>query len=131
MQSHAFAIIATAAVLASGTAFAQSTNSGASSGTSPQTSQSTQSLPQAIRQKLENQGFTNVQIVPGSFLISAKDKNGDPVNMVIGPHSAMMFTEISPSQSGTTGSGSQNSSGSMNQNSSGSTNQNSSGGTRK
>jgi len=52
----------------------------------------TQTLPQEIKQKLESQGFSNVQVVPGSFIVSAKDKQGDPVNMVIGPHTMMMVT---------------------------------------
>ena len=69
--------------------------------------QSTQSLPSEIRAKLKQDGFTNVQVVPGSFLVSAKDKNGDPVTMVIGPNSMMMVTEApnsNKSGSGTTGS---------------------------
>lgn len=51
-----------------------------------------QSLPLEIKQKLEKQGFTNVQVVPGSFIVSAKDKDGDPVNMLIGPNSMMVMT---------------------------------------
>lgn len=53
----------------------------------------------ALGQKLQSQGFTNVQVVPGSFLVSAKDKDGDPVNMVIGPHSMTMFTSTSANES--------------------------------
>jgi hypothetical protein len=58
--------------------------------------QGTQSLPQQIEQKLERQGFTAVEVVPGSYLVSAKDQEGDPVMMVIGPHSMSIFTTISP-----------------------------------
>ena len=54
--------------------------------------QTTQSLPQKIKQKLQQQGFSDVQVVPGSFIVSAKDKDGDPVNMVIGPNSMMIMT---------------------------------------
>ena len=68
--------------------------------------QPTQNLPAQIRTKLEQDGFTNVSIVPGSFLVSAKDKNGDPVTMVIGPNSMMMLTQVPASNSSTTGSGS-------------------------
>jgi hypothetical protein len=35
----------------------------------------------------------HVNVVPGSFLVSAKDKCGDPVTMVIGPNSMMMLTQ--------------------------------------
>lgn len=66
--------------------------------------QTAQNLPQEIKDKLKSQGFTNVQVVPGSFLVSAKDKDGDPVNMVLGPHSMTMFTMISPDERSTTGS---------------------------
>lgn len=68
-------------------------------------SQSTQNLPTEIRSKLQQDGFTNVQVVPGSFLVSAKDKNGDPVTMVIGPNSMMMLTQVPGSGNATTGSG--------------------------
>lgn len=71
---------------------------------SAQTSQNAQSLPQQIQQKLKSQGFTDVKVVPGSFLVSAKDKEGDPVMMVIGPHSMTVFTMHSSDRS-TTGSG--------------------------
>jgi hypothetical protein len=79
-----------------------------SSGSESQKSatQPTQNLPAQIRAKLEQDGFTNVSIVPGSFLVSAKDKNGDPVTMVIGPNSMMMLTQVPASNSSTTGSGS-------------------------
>ena len=68
--------------------------------------QPTQNLPAQIRAKLEQDGFTNVSIVPVSFLVSAKDKNGDPVTMVIGPISMMMLTQVPASNCSTTGSGS-------------------------
>jgi hypothetical protein len=69
--------------------------------------QLSQNLPKEIQSKLEQDGFTNVQIVPGSFLVRAKDKGGDPVTMVIGPHSMMMLTQMpNASNNSTTGSGS-------------------------
>jgi len=76
--------------------------------------QPTQNLPEQIRSKLQQDGFTNVSIVPGSFLVSAKDKNGDPVTMVIGPNSMMMLTQIPNSSSSTTGRGSGSSTSSKN-----------------
>lgn len=51
-----------------------------------------QRVPQQIRDKLTEQGFTDVQVIPGSFLVSAKDKNGNPVRMLIGPNSTSVLT---------------------------------------
>jgi len=69
--------------------------------------QTAQALPQKIKQKLQQQGFSDVQVVPGSFIVSAKDKDGDLVNMVIGPNSMMMMMTSSqvsgtPNSSSTT-----------------------------
>ena len=63
-----------------------------------------QPMPAQIEKKLKDQGFSNVQVVPGSYIVSARDKQGDPVTMVIGPHSMTMFTTVSTGD--TTGSGS-------------------------
>jgi len=46
----------------------------------------------------------HVNVVPGSFLVNAKDKSGDPVTMVIGPNSMMMLTQAASSKNATTGS---------------------------
>ena len=59
--------------------------------TAPQTAQN---LPQEIRAKLKDDGFTNVKVVPGSFIVSAKDKRGEPVTMMIGPDSMVMVTQV-------------------------------------
>jgi hypothetical protein len=84
-----------------GAALAQSGSTTAST-----QAQTTQTLPQEIRQKLSKQGFTDVKVVPGSFIVSAKDKDGDPVSMVIGPHSMTMFTFTSAGNGSNTGSSS-------------------------
>lgn len=48
-----------------------------------------------MRQQLQNQltkaGFTDVTVTPSSFYVHAKNKQGDPVAMVIGPEG---FTEV-------------------------------------
>ena len=49
-------------------------------------------LPQQIRSKMQNMGFSDVQVVPGSYIVTARDKDGDPVTMIIGPHSTTLFT---------------------------------------
>jgi hypothetical protein len=73
-------------------ASAQTANTSSNTTASPSTTTQGQSHPVEIKQKLEKQGFTNVQVVPGSFIVSAKDKDGDPVNMLIGPNSMMVMT---------------------------------------
>ncbi|ARN79762.1 hypothetical protein [Methylocystis bryophila] len=56
--------------------------------------QNAQNLPQELKQKLTSQGFTDVKVVPDSFLVSAKDKQGYPVTMLIGPDSLTVFTMV-------------------------------------
>ena len=55
---------------------------------------------------LQQSGFTDVKVMPDAFLVSAKDKSGDPVTMLINPNS---MTEVigtnAPAQSGATGAG--------------------------
>ncbi len=80
------------------------TQPGQSKGNMGTQATSGQAMPAQIEKKLKDQGFSNVQVVPGSFIVSARDKQGDPVTMVIGPHSMTMFTTVSTGD--TTGTGS-------------------------
>lgn len=77
-------------------ALAQSPSSSQSTATAPSSpaQASNQSLPDKIKQKLTAKGFTNVQVVPQSYLVNAKDKDGDPVTMLIGPNSMTVFTVV-------------------------------------
>ncbi|MGA2999612.1 PRC-barrel domain-containing protein [Bradyrhizobium sp.] len=43
---------------------------------------------------LQQSGFTNIKVVPDSFLVQANDKSGNPVTMFIGPDSATEFTTV-------------------------------------
>ena len=52
-----------------------------------------QDLPKKIQEKLTEQGFKDVKVVPGSYLVSATDKNGNPIMMMIGPDSMTMITQ--------------------------------------
>jgi hypothetical protein len=104
-------VLTMAAVIGLGIGVANAQSSPGSTGTATGSQSSTQNVPQEIKQKLTADGFTNVQIVPGSFLVSAKDKNGDPVMMVIGPHSMTILTELPSGNSSTTGSNTNSSSG--------------------
>jgi hypothetical protein len=67
--------------------------------------QSTQSIPAELQNKLRDAGFSDVKIVPSSFVVQAKDKQGYPVLMQISPDSMTMLTAV-PANSSTTGSGS-------------------------
>jgi hypothetical protein len=71
------------------------------------TSSSHDSLPQELRQKLQQAGYKNIEIVPGSYLVNAQDAQGNNVMMRIGPTSMTVLTEASAnsSSSPTTGSG--------------------------
>jgi hypothetical protein len=60
--------------------------------------QNQQSLQSRVKMNLEQAGFTNVQIMASSFLVQAKDKDGNPVMMVINPDSVTSVTEISGGQ---------------------------------
>ena len=66
----------------------------ASAQNSPQ-GQHQQSIQARVRNNLEQAGFTNVQIMPSSFLVRAKEKGGNPVMMVINPDSVTAITEVS------------------------------------
>ena len=47
--------------------------------------------PQKLREKLAADGYTDVKIAPGSYVVSAKDKDGHKVMMMIGPTSMTMM----------------------------------------
>lgn len=59
-----------------------------------------QVLPRKIREKLEAQGFQDVRVTPGAFLVSTRDKDGQRILMMIGPTEAteMKVPDEHPSQ---------------------------------
>ncbi len=71
-------------------------------------------IRQQVKQDLEQAGFTNVQVMPESFLVRATDKHGRPVMMVINPNSITAVTAMGNGQSGSSSSGSSNSNSTMN-----------------
>ncbi len=73
--------------------------------TSAESTQAPQNLPQSLRQKLSSAGFSDVNIVPSSFAITAKDRDGRPVMMRITPNSMFFLTEIPMVSPTTTGTG--------------------------
>jgi hypothetical protein len=88
MLIRAFVSALAAAALACGVAWAQS----------PQPADDAQNLPQKIHDDLVSRGFTDVHVVPQSFLISAKDKTGKAIVMLVGPNSMTVLS--APPQSG-------------------------------
>jgi hypothetical protein len=101
---------AAAILLASaGMAFAQAPQSQPAPNASVK-DQATQNQPkQPIRQQVQDNlaqaGYTDIKIMPESFLVRAKDKSGNPVMMVINPDSITAITDLGPrtSNSATTG----------------------------
>ncbi len=63
--------------------------------------------PMNIRQQIQSQlakaGYSDVTITPSSFYVRAKDKQGNPMAMVIGPDSFTEVTEMAPKAATTTG----------------------------
>jgi uncharacterized protein YdeI (BOF family) len=107
------AIVATTILLASGMAVsAQTSNSAPATGrsaTSPnapaassvqdqKNSAANEPLRQQVRDNLAKAGFTDIRIMPTSFMVRAKDQSGNPVMMVINPDSFTEVTAISPSK---------------------------------
>ena len=56
-------------------------------------------LSQKLRDDLTKAGFTNITIMPSSFLVRAKDSEGDPMMMVINPNSITEVTAQAPAAS--------------------------------
>ncbi|HEX5445897.1 MAG TPA: hypothetical protein VFW87_18865 [Pirellulales bacterium] len=73
----------------------QGTNQGSNLGMNmnEQDSQGRQ-LRQHIRQSLAEGGFTDVRIVPHSFVVHARDRDGNPVMMMITPSSVTALTAV-------------------------------------
>ena len=66
-------------------------------------SQDNQSIRQQVKNNLEQAGFSDIKIMPQSFLVRAKDKDGNPVMMVINPNSVTAFTEYKGQPNNPTG----------------------------
>jgi PRC-barrel domain protein len=93
------AVLMAAAILTtvSSLALAQGANPGSSTAPAVTTTKSQpggSGLRQQLTNSLQQSGFTNIKIVPDSFLVQANDKSGNPVTMFIGPNSATEFTTI-------------------------------------
>lgn len=102
MRSLAFAMIVPLMATA---ALAQTPASKAPSGQAATAPVHQQTLQQQVRENLQQDGFTDIKMMPSSFLVRAKDKQGNAVMMVINPDAVTAMTQV-PSNNTTTGQGS-------------------------
>lgn len=86
-----------AAFLFAAPAFATPPDAGTSAKTAPESSQAQQDL----HQDLTKAGYTDIRIVPGSFLVRAKNKQGNETEMMIGPNSMTEVTAMKSSDAST------------------------------
>jgi hypothetical protein len=56
--------------------------------------QNAANIRQRISQNLSQAGFTDIHIMPRAFLVHAKDRDGNPVTMMITPNSVMALTAV-------------------------------------
>ena len=73
--------LTTACLLATLPAWAQNANH------QQQKSGGNESIRADLSDSLKKSGFTDVSVVPNSFLVRAKDRNGNTVQMFVTPHS--------------------------------------------
>ena len=59
-----------------------------------------QNLQQKIRRDLGQAGFSDIHVVPRSFVVSARDRDGNPVEMMITPNSITAMTSGTPNRNG-------------------------------
>ena len=105
-MSKAF-LTSTALLLAIGIGSAQAASTQnnqnqSTSASSTEQSSSQNSGSMNIRQELQNtlskQGYTDISVMPSSFMVHAKDKKGEPVAMVVGPDLIVSVTEVAPNK---------------------------------
>ena len=60
-------------------------------------------IQQRLEQDLEQAGFRDVRIMPESFLVRAKNRQGLPVMMIINPDSVTAVTAATPGAGGSGG----------------------------
>jgi hypothetical protein len=66
--------------------------------TSSAATTSSPAIQQQITDDLSKAGFTNIKVMPNSFVVQAKDRSGNPVTMFLIPDSVTVVsdTEASP-----------------------------------
>ena len=81
------AAAASGLLLCSAAAMAQTTPANQATPPQTQAGRPSPTLRADISESLGKAGFTNVRVMPDSFLVQATDKSGNPVAMFIGPNS--------------------------------------------
>lgn len=69
-----------------------------------QAAAASQQIAQKLKESLAQGGFTDIQIMPKSFLVRAKDKAGNKVMMVVNPDSVTSVTAMGSAVPGSSGS---------------------------
>ena len=94
---NSFGTFACAALLAGGLAApafaASSDTTPAPAATDQAANPANAHIAQKLRADLDKAGFSDVRIMPSSFLVRAKDSSGNPVMMVINPDSITEVTD--------------------------------------
>jgi hypothetical protein len=62
--------------------------------------QSAAQVEQNLRQDLTKAGYTDIHIMPGSFMVHAKDSKGLPTEMMVTPHAVTSVTAMNAPGSG-------------------------------
>jgi sporulation protein YlmC with PRC-barrel domain len=109
---RAFLIAGASLMVLSSAALAQNTNTTTSGMTQKDTAapkeissqnQPSQHLRANLRSMLEKSGYKDIQVMPSSFVVHARDSEGNPVVMSVSPDSFAEVTDLNASASTTTG----------------------------
>jgi hypothetical protein len=82
---------------------ASQSESAAPNATQPQDdflSEAAQSIQRSVQAQLALAGFTDIQLVPTSFLVRAKDADGNPVMLMLSPDAISQLQELAPDDAG-------------------------------
>jgi hypothetical protein len=60
--------------------------------------QAVQSIERSVHTQLALEGFTQIQMIPTSFLIRAKDRDGNPVMLMLSPDSVGKLNKAVPDE---------------------------------
>jgi hypothetical protein len=90
----AAAILTTVSSMALAQAASPNSGAAASTTTTANPQPNGTNLRQQLTSNLQQSGFTDIKVVPDSFLVQARDKSGNPVTMFIGPNSTTEFTTV-------------------------------------
>jgi hypothetical protein len=58
----------------------------------------TQAIEQGLQTRLARAGYTDVEMIPTTFLVRAKGPDGNPVMLVVGPESLAGSNDAAPEQ---------------------------------